>query len=88
MGIGGNTILDLAVRWERDVLDRRPDWLSVIIGINDVWRQFDRPLQTELHVEADEYETTYRRLLGTVQKRLNGLVICSSTATSGILCVK
>lgn len=60
MGIGGNTILDLAVRWERDVLDRRPDWLSVIIGINDVWRQFDRPLQTELHVEADEYETTYR----------------------------
>ena len=27
--------------WKADVLDLRPDWLSVMIGINDVWRQFD-----------------------------------------------
>jgi hypothetical protein len=24
-------------------------------GINDVWRQFDAPLQTEWHVSLDEY---------------------------------
>jgi lysophospholipase L1-like esterase len=41
-GISGNTVLDLQGRWEQDVLALKPDWLSVMIGINDVWRQFDR----------------------------------------------
>ena len=36
MGIGGNTALDLRVRWADDVLRERPDWLSVQIGINDI----------------------------------------------------
>src|SRR4051812_26396774 len=42
MGIGGNTTRDLKQRWETDVLDLKPDWISIMIGINDVWRQFDR----------------------------------------------
>jgi lysophospholipase L1-like esterase len=29
----------LNARWQRDVLDLSPDWLSIMIGINDVWRQ-------------------------------------------------
>src|SRR5688500_3104679 len=36
-GISGNTITDLLTRWQRDVLDERPDVLSIFIGINDVW---------------------------------------------------
>lgn len=52
-GTSGNTVLDLAERWQTDVLALRPDWLSVMIGINDVWRQFDSPLQTEWHVPLD-----------------------------------
>ena len=40
-GISGNTIRDLAARWETDVLALRPDWLTVMIGVNDVWRAFD-----------------------------------------------
>jgi len=43
MGTSGHTVRDLAARWERDVLAQRPDWLAVMIGINDVWRQFDSP---------------------------------------------
>jgi len=38
-GIGGNTILDLDRRWEEDVVQVQPNWLSIKIGINDVWRQ-------------------------------------------------
>lgn len=49
-GISGHTVRDLAARWQADVLDFRPDWLSVMIGINDVWRQFDTPLRAEIHV--------------------------------------
>ena len=41
MGIGGNTVRDLAARWDTDVLALKSDWLSVMIGINDVWRHFD-----------------------------------------------
>ncbi len=45
MGISGNNICDLAKRWQTDVFDQNPNWLSIMIGINDVWRQFDRPFQ-------------------------------------------
>ena len=40
-GIGGNTVLDLAERWEADALAHRPDWLAVMIGINDLHRTLD-----------------------------------------------
>jgi len=38
-GVGGNTCRDVAARWQKDVLDVTPDWVSLMIGINDVWRQ-------------------------------------------------
>jgi lysophospholipase L1-like esterase len=47
MGTSGNTVRDLKARWQSDVFDLNPDWLSIMIGINDVWRQFDSPLQAE-----------------------------------------
>jgi lysophospholipase L1-like esterase len=76
-GSSGNTIRDLAERWQRDVLDLEPDWLSVKIGINDVWRQFDQPRRGKAHVLPDEYENTYRNLLGQTRAQLDGLVIIS-----------
>ena len=42
-------------RWQTDVLDLKPDWLSILIGINDVWRHFDTPLMTEQHIGLEEY---------------------------------
>ncbi len=61
-GNSGNTVRDLAARWETDVLAHRPDWLSVCIGINDVWRQFDQPRRPEIAVPLDEYAATLSRL--------------------------
>jgi lysophospholipase L1-like esterase len=43
------------------VIAERPDWLSVKIGINDVWRAFDSGGAGA--VAIDEYEETYRTLL-------------------------
>ncbi|HET6384450.1 MAG TPA: SGNH/GDSL hydrolase family protein [Armatimonadota bacterium] len=74
-GTSGNTVRDLKARWQRDVLDREPDWLSVMIGINDVWRQFDSPRQTETHVLIDEYESTLDDLIGRTAPALDGLVL-------------
>ncbi len=74
-GVGGNTVRDLAERWRRDVLDWKPDWLSVMIGINDVWRQFDCPLVAECHIDPDEYRRTLDRLLVEARSVVDGLVL-------------
>src|SRR5438128_704275 len=63
MGISGNTVRDLKARWETDVLALQPDWLSIMIGDNDVWRQFDMPWQKEVHVLPEEYEATLAELV-------------------------
>ena len=76
-GLSGNTVLDLKQRWDDDVLAHKPDWLSVMIGINDVWRQFDTPQRTESHVGPELYEATLRELLAKTRPQLSGLVLMS-----------
>ncbi len=58
-GIGGNRVPDLQARWQADCLDLKPDWVSIMIGINDTWRAFDSgdPTGTE------SYEEGYRDIL-------------------------
>ena len=77
MGVAGETVRDLAARWSRDVLRLSPDWLSVMIGINDVWRQFDSPWQTELHVLLDKYTQTLEKLVRSTRSQLQGMVLMS-----------
>jgi lysophospholipase L1-like esterase len=60
-GIGGNTTRDLRARWPRDVLAHRPDWLSLKIGINDVWRAFGGNAREA--VPLPEYTANLRHLL-------------------------
>jgi lysophospholipase L1-like esterase len=75
VGSGGNTVLDLALRWDEDVLALTPRWLSVMIGINDVWRQFDSPLAPERAVNLDHYRTTLDGLLRRTRPQLDGLIL-------------
>ncbi|MFB5673531.1 SGNH/GDSL hydrolase family protein [Paenibacillus terreus] len=75
MGISGNTVRDLKERWSGDVIAQEPDWLSVKIGINDVWRQFDAFSRPEIHVYLDEYKRTLRELLAEVRPMVKGLVL-------------
>ena len=62
-GISGNTSRDLLARYERDVLQLKPDWVSICIGINDVWRQFDSPSIVESHVYPEEYKRNLEQML-------------------------
>ena len=75
MGSSGNTIRDLKARWQTDVLDLSPDWLSIMIGTNDVWRQFDSPQQKHGHVPPEEYAATLDELVAHTLPHLNGLVL-------------
>ena len=40
-GVSGNTSNDELGRLSRDVLDKKPDLVTVSVGVNDVWHGFD-----------------------------------------------
>lgn len=73
-GVSGNTALDLKMRWQKDVLDLTPDWLSIMIGINDVWGQFGSPYQDDV-VYLNEYERILTELIGQTAGNLKGLIL-------------
>lgn len=77
MGISGNQVRDLLARWQSDVLDLKPDWVSVLIGINDVWRQFDCPQMPETHVSPEEYRAGYEELIQRTLPLVKGMVLMS-----------
>ena len=70
-GISGNTIRDLQARWEKDCIRYNPDTLSVLIGINDVWRQYAEPDRLPQAVYPQEYELTYRQLVSRAKQQCN-----------------
>ncbi|MFI6071916.1 GDSL-type esterase/lipase family protein [Actinoplanes sp. NPDC051343] len=41
-GVAGNKVMDLEARWATDVLDTRPDVVSILVGGNDMgWHTYD-----------------------------------------------
>ncbi|MBL7076011.1 MAG: SGNH/GDSL hydrolase family protein [Kiritimatiellae bacterium] len=70
-GVSGNRAVDLEQRWERDCLDLKPDWVSIMIGINDTWRAFDSndPTATE------DYESAYRTILTQTVNQLGSHLV-------------
>lgn len=76
-GVSGNTSRDLLERFERDVVDLKPDWVSICIGINDVWRQFDTPAMADAQVFPDEYESNVEQMITSVKGSVKGIFILS-----------
>ncbi len=76
-GISGNTSCDLLARFDRDVVNLNPDWVSICIGINDVWRQFDSPAQPDAAVPLNEYRENLTKMIEKVQTSAKGVFILS-----------
>ena len=76
-GISGNTSRDLLARFDRDVVQLNPDWVSICIGINDVWRQFDLPAILDGHVLPEEYEANLEEMITRVKDKVKGVFILS-----------
>ncbi len=70
-GISGNRTWDLLERWDKDCIDIKPDYFSLLIGVNDTWRRYDSGMITT----AEEYETNMRTLLDRVVKETNAKII-------------
>ena len=74
-GISGNRVTDLEARWDVDVLAHQPDWVSVMIGINDVWRQFDNPLVEQVSLPA--YSEKLQGLVERTLPQVQGMIVMS-----------
>lgn len=74
LGISGNRITDFAARIKEHCWNLRPDVLSILLGVNDLWHHHMR----DAGVELPRYERTYRQALSDTRARLPGvrLVLC------------
>lgn len=70
-GISGNRVPDLQPRWKTDVLDLKPDVLSILVGINDTTR-------ANMVTTAEQFESGYDQLLADTLKTLPGvrIILC------------
>ena len=59
VGISGNRVVNLRDRWHIDVVEQKPEILSVYIGINDTWRRYDDHDRTT----TESFEADYRACL-------------------------
>jgi lysophospholipase L1-like esterase len=75
MGVSGDTVRDLRARWDSDVLRLRPTWLSMMIGINDVWQHFDPSFETDALVTLEEFSRSLDHVIQQARPDLTGLVL-------------
>lgn len=75
MGISGDTVHDLDYRWQRDVLDLKPDWLSILIGINDVWQHINQLWQFEGQDSIDDFAQTLDEIVARARPGVSGLIL-------------
>ncbi len=70
-GVSGNRVADLKRRWSEDCIALRPDWVSILIGVNDTWRRYDRDDPTS--VEA--FTADYRAILQRVREEIDAELV-------------
>jgi lysophospholipase L1-like esterase len=84
-GISGNKVYQLAERWDKDCLEIKPDVLSILIGVNDIWHKLDGKYDGTVEI----YKNDYISLLEKTKKALPGvkLIICEPFAVNGVKAV-
>jgi len=53
VGIGGQKAPDMRARFQRDVIDRKPEIVTLSVGVNDVWHDFRDPQWTKRVAEGN-----------------------------------
>jgi lysophospholipase L1-like esterase len=73
-GISGNKVYQLAERWQADCLGLKPDIVSILIGVNDLWHKREGSYDGTV----EKYETDYLALLSRTKEALSkvNLVVC------------
>ena len=65
-GVSGNRIVDLYARIKKDILNLKPDYMSILLGINDVWHE----VESHNGVSAEKFEMVYGLLIQEIREAL------------------
>ena len=68
-GISGNRIVDVYARIKQDIINLKPDYMSILIGINDVWHE----VSYKNGVATEKFEKIYDMLLTEIKEALPGI---------------
>ena len=85
-GVSGNRITNLLARMKADMINLKPDVLSILVGVNDVWHEVTK----KNGVDSELYEKIYDLLIEELKKALPDLriiimepFVLYGTATAG-----
>ena len=70
-GISGNRVVDLYARIRIDMINLKPDYISILIGINDVWHE----QSNHNGVDAEKFELVYNLMIEELKRDLPGVKI-------------
>ena len=70
-GISGNRIVDLYARIKFSFINLKPDYLSILIGVNDVWHEYT----SQNGVSAEKFEFIYSLLIEEIRQALPDIKI-------------
>lgn len=68
-GINGNRVTDLRDRLEKDVLSFEPDYVYIMIGINDVWCHFNSYTQEIEQVDPNMFQSIYKSIIKKLKEQ-------------------
>ena len=71
-GISGNRIVDVYARIKKDIINLKPDYMSLLIGVNDVWHELGGKHNG---VDAKKFEKIYDMLIAEVLEALPDIKI-------------
>ena len=70
-GISGNRVSDLLARFKRDMINEKPDVMSILVGVNDAWWEVVEQTGTKEAL----FESIYDLLIQELKAALPGLRI-------------
>ena len=70
-GISGNRVVDVYARIKEDIINLKPDYMSLLIGVNDVWHEYSY----QNGVDAEKFEMIYNMLLDEIRAALPNIKI-------------
>ncbi|WP_205748111.1 SGNH/GDSL hydrolase family protein [Dyadobacter luticola] len=73
-GVSGNRITHLAERWQTDTIEMQPDFLNILVGINDT----EAAIKGDTSCTPEQFEKDYRTLLKLTKEKLPKvkLILC------------
>jgi lysophospholipase L1-like esterase len=58
-GVSGDRVGDLQKRWTRDCVELKPNFVSIMIGVNDTLRNYD----SNSYTSPEQFEASYSEIL-------------------------